>query len=121
MVENDGGDLAALAAAGAVAQHPAAPETHRRGQHLAVAGGIRIRFKTSAYGVTCICGLHGTIAINVIVIAVVGDTRDGLPALADAVERGKMAIMRLTGEDDTFELGVGQQFVRHDTHGQHGR
>ena len=30
LVEDDGGDLPALAAAGAVAQHPAAPEAHRR-------------------------------------------------------------------------------------------
>ena len=30
-----------------------------------------------------------------------------------------MAAVGLTGEDDAFELGVGQQFVRHDTHGQH--
>ena len=30
-----------------------------------------------------------------------------------------MAAVGLTGEDDAFELGVGQQFVRHDTHRQH--
>ena len=30
-----------------------------------------------------------------------------------------MAAVGLTGEDDAFELGVGQQFVRHDTHGKH--
>ena len=30
-----------------------------------------------------------------------------------------MTVMRLTGEDDAFDLGVGQQPVRHDTHGQH--
>ena len=45
VVEDNGGDLAALAAAGAVAQHPAAPETHRRGQGFAVAGGIGGGFK----------------------------------------------------------------------------
>ena len=108
VVENDGGDLAALAATGAVAQHPAAPETHWRGQGFAVAGGIAIGFVT---------GAHCFVVIAVIVV--VRASRDGLPALADAVECGKMAIMGLTGEDDTFELGVGQQFVRHDTHGQH--
>ena len=59
------------------------------------------------------------IAVIAVVIFIVGDTRDGLPALADAIERGKMAAVGLTGEDDAFELGVGQQFVRHDTHGQH--
>ena len=30
-----------------------------------------------------------------------------------------MAAVGLTGEDDAFELRVGQQFVRHDTHGKH--
>ena len=30
-----------------------------------------------------------------------------------------MAVVDLTGEDDTFELGVGEQFARYDTHGQH--
>ena len=39
VVEHDGGDLAALAGAGAVAQHPAAAEPDRGGQHLAVPGG----------------------------------------------------------------------------------
>ena len=118
VVEDDGGDLAALAAAGAVAQHPAAAETHRRGQGFAVAGSIGGGFKTGASGFAVICvigGLRDAIAV----IAVVGNTRHGLPTLADAVERGKMAAVGLTGEDDAFELGVGQQFVRHDMHGQH--
>ena len=39
-VENDGGDLPALAAASAVAQHPAAPEADRLGQHFVLGGGI---------------------------------------------------------------------------------
>ena len=30
-----------------------------------------------------------------------------------------MVAVGLTGEDDAFQLRVGQQFVRHDTHGQH--
>ena len=38
-----GGDLPALAGPGAVAQHPAAPETDRRRQHLAVGGDRRPR------------------------------------------------------------------------------
>ena len=113
VVKNNGGDLAALAAAGAIAQHPAAPETHRCRQHFAVTSDIGVRFKTGAYGVTCIGGLRDAIAV------IVGDTRDGLPALADAVERGKMPAVGLTGEDDAFELRVGQQFVRHDTCEQH--
>ncbi len=102
MVENDGGDLAALAATGAVAQHPAAPETHWRGQGFAVAGGIRIRFKTGACCVSVIGGLRDAIAVIAVVIFIVGNTRDGLPALADAIERGKMVAVGLTGEDDAF-------------------
>ena len=112
VVEDDGGDLAALAAAGAVAQHPAAPETHRRRQHLAIAGGIGGGFGSGAHFLV-------VIAVIAVVIVIVRDTRDGLPALADAIERGKMAAMGLTGEDDTFELGVGEQFARYDTCGQH--
>ena len=77
VVEDDGGDLAALAAAGAVSQHPAAPETHWRGQGFAVAGGIAIGFVTGAH---CF--------VVIAVIAIVGDTHHGLPTLADAVERG---------------------------------
>ena len=107
VVEDDGGDLAALA--GAVAQHPAAPETHRRGQGFAVAGLVSAGFMMR---VNCLVAIA-------VVIFIVGDTRHGLPTLADAVERGKMTIMGLTGEDDAFELGVGQQFVRHDKCGQH--
>ena len=122
VVEDDGGDLAALAATGAIAQHPAAPQTHRRGQGFAVAGGIGGGFKTGASGfsLTCFIGdLRDAIAVIAVVIFIVGDACDGLPALADAVERGKMAAVGLTGEDDAFQLRVGQQFVRHDTHRQH--
>ena len=93
VVEDDGGDLAALAAAGAVAQHPAAPETHRCGQRFTIAGGIGAEFKTGAYGFAVICVI-GDLRDAIAVIAVVGNTRHGLPALADAVERGKMTIMR---------------------------
>ena len=105
----DGGDLAALAAAGAVAQHPAAAETHRRGQGFAVAGLVSAGF---VMRVNCLVAIA-------VVIFLVGDTRNGLPAFADAVERGKMPAVGLTGEDDAFELGVGEQFARHDTCGQH--
>ena len=112
VVEDDGSDLAALAAAGAVSQHPAAPETHWRGQGFAVADGI-----SGGFGIRVNCLV--VIAVIGVVIFVVGDPRDGLPALADAVERGKMAAVGLTGEDDAFQLRVGQQFVRHDSCGQH--
>ena len=91
VVEDDGGDLAALAAARAVAQHPAAPETHRCGQRFTIAGRIRAGFKIGAYGLALICcigGLRDAIAVIAVVIFIVGDTRDGLPALANAIERG---------------------------------
>ena len=91
MVEDDGGDLAALAAAGAIAQHPAAPQTHWRGQGSAIASRIGDEFKTGAYGFAVICvigDLRDVIAVIAVVIFVVGDARDGLPALANAVERG---------------------------------
>ena len=80
VVENDGGDLAALAAAGAVAQHPAAPETHRRGQGFAIAGSIG-----GGFGIRVNCLV--VIVVIAVVIFIVGDPRDGLPALADAIER----------------------------------
>ena len=71
VVQHDGGDLASLAAAGAVAQHPAPAEAHRVGQGLAVGrdeGGV-----------------------NLLIIAVLPATMDGLPAGADAVLRGQVA------------------------------
>ena len=80
VVEDDGGDLAALAAAGAIAQHPAAPETHRGRQRFAVADGI-----SGGFGIRVNCLV--VIAVIAVVIFIVGDTRDGLPALADAIER----------------------------------
>ena len=109
LVENDGGDLPALAAAGAVAQHPAAPEADRIGQRLVGIDGpaVVVRFR---------CG-----------IVVVGvDALDRLPAGADAVLGGEVALVRLAGEDHALELGVGQQSFghhllrQHRTVGRHG-
>ena len=101
VVEHDGGDLAALAGAGAVAEHPAAPEAHRGGQHLAVVGDI---------------GGAGTAAIVAVVLRA---ALHGLPARTDAVVRGEMAGVGLARKDDAFELGVRQEPVRHHAFGQH--
>ena len=114
VVEDDGGDLAALAAAGAVAQHPAPAEAQRAGQRLAVCGDER--------------------GVNLLIIAVLPATMDGLPAGADAVLRGQVACMGLAREHDALELGIRQQPVRDDPlrqegtvcrhgmgHGRHGR
>ena len=110
LVEDDGGDLPALAAAGAVAQHPAAPEAHRVRQRLVVA-----RIIVAAVGMR----MNGvTIVIAVITLAV--DAVHGLPSCADAVERGEMALVGLAGEDDALELGIGQEPLGHDPRGQHG-
>ena len=46
-----------------------------------------------------------TIVIAVIALAV--DAVDGLPAGADAVEGGEVALVCLAGEDDALELGIG--------------
>ena len=97
-VENDGGDLPALAAAGAVAQHPAAPEADRLGQHFVLGGGI--------------------VAVFVVALAVYALHR--LPAGADAVEGGEVALVRLAGEDDALELGVGEPALGNHALGQHG-
>ena len=107
LVEDDGGDLATLAASGTVAQHPAAPEAHRRGQRLVVVGTIVAVIGAGMKGVT-------------ILIALAVDAMKRLPAGADAVERGEMALVRLAGEDDALELGVGEQALGHDAGGQHG-
>ena len=105
MVEHDGGDLAALARAGAVAEHPAAPEAYRGRQHLAVVGDI-----------------DGDVITAVIVIVAAVLLRaalHGLPARTDAVVGGEMAGVGLARQHDAFELGVGQEPVRHHAFGQH--
>ena len=96
LVEDDGGHLPALAAAGAVAQHPAAPEADRIGQRLVGIDGLAVVFG----------GRSGFVDV---VIAVCIDAVHGLPAGADAVLGGEVALVRLAGEDDALELGVGQQ------------
>ena len=46
---------------------------------------------------------------------------DGLPAGADAVACRQVAFMGVAGQDDAFELGVGQEAVLDNAFGQHGR
>ena len=106
LVEDDGGDLPALAAAGAVAQHPAAPEADRIGQRLVGIDGFAVVFGGRSAGI-------------VIVIAVGVDALHGLPAGADAVLGGEMALVRLAGENHALELGVGQQTLGHNLLRQH--
>ena len=113
LVEDDGGDLPSLAAAGAVAQHPAAPEAHRFGQRLVGVDGLAVIFGSCS----------GFIAV---VIGVGVHAPHGLPAGADAVLGGKVTLVRLAGEDHALELGVGEQspgqhlLRQHRAVGRHG-
>ena len=104
LVEDDGGDLPALAAAGAVAQHPAAPEADRIGQRLVGIDGFAVVFGGRSVA---------------IVIAVCVHALHGLPAGADAVLGGEMSLVRLAGENHALELGVGELPLVHHAHGQH--
>ena len=97
-VQDHRGNLAALARAGAVAQHPALAELHGRGKGFAVLG--------SDGGMGC--------RIPVVVAAL-----DGFPAGADAERCSEMAGVGLARKDDALELGVGQQAVGHRASGQH--
>ena len=109
VVEEDAGDLAPLAGAGAVAEHPAGAEADR-GRELLAVGGLG-RPVAGPFG-------GGVRVVPLAVVAFV-DTQDGLPSLADAVAGGEAAVVGLAGEDDGFELGVGQQPLRDDAGGQH--
>ena len=109
LVEDDGGDLPALAAAGAVSQHPAAPEADRIGQRLVGVDGFAVVFEDRC----------GVIVIAVCVHALHCLRHECLPAGADAVLGGEMALVRLAGEDDALELGVGQQALGHHLLRQH--
>ena len=103
VVEHDGGDLAALPRSGAVAEHPAAPEAHRRRQQLAVVGDI---------------GGIGTVVIAVAVL-LLRAALHGLPARTDPVVGGEMAGVGFARQHDALELGVGEEPVRDHAFGQH--
>ena len=105
----DGGDLASLAAAGAVAEHPAPAEAHRVRQGLAVAG--------DEGRVDLVPGSGPGQAL--IVLLILAAAMDGLPARADAVLRGEMPGVGLAGQHDALQLGVGQQALGDDPLGQH--
>ena len=98
IVQHHGGDLAALARAGAVAEHPAPAEPHRGGKQLAL-------------------GRDGGRIAGILVRAA---TQHGLAARADAVGRGKMLCMGGAGQRDAFELGVGKQTFGHHAFWQQG-
>ena len=106
LVEDDGGDLPALAAAGAVAQHPAAPEAHRIGQRLVGVDDLAVVFRSWRVGI-------------VAVIAVGVDALHRLPTRADAVLGGEVALVRLAGEDNALELRVGELPLVDHAFGQH--
>ena len=108
VVEDDGGDLAALAAAGAVAEHPAAPETDRLGERF---NAVR---RALVLGVGAGIGV-GVFIVAIVVVPVVR-ALDGLPVVRDAVEGVEPAAVGLAGEDHAFELGVGKPAVRRYTH-----
>ena len=101
VVEDDGGDLAALAAAGAVAQHPAPAEAHRLRQGLAFLGD------------------EGGIDLFLVPVIVELAAVDGLPLGADAVLRRQVPGMGLARQHDALELGVRQQAVGDDALRQH--
>ncbi len=106
LVEDDGGHLPALAAAGAVAQHPAAPEAHRIGQRLVGVDDLAVVFRSWS-------------GFIVVVIAVGVDALHRLPACADSVLGGEVAFVRLAGEDHALELRVGELSPGHHVLGQH--
>ena len=95
-VEDDGRHLASLAAARAVAQHPAPAEADRCRQRLAV---VR----------------EGDVARVPVAAAL-----DGLPAGTDPVACSQVATVGLARQYDAFELGVRQKAVRDDAFRQHG-
>ena len=86
VVEHDRRDLAALAAPGAVAQHPAATEPDLRRERLTVLGSG---------------------CIDAHLAALFRAAADRLPAGADPVAGGEMAVVGFAGKDDTLDLGVG--------------
>ena len=98
LVEDEGRDLPALAAPGAVAEHPALAQAHRRGQPLVrVRGGARVD--------------------RALALAV--DAAHGLPPFADAVEGGEVGVVGLAREHYALQLSVGEKALAHHALGQH--
>ena len=87
LVEDDGRDLAALAAPRAVSEHPALPETDGRRQPLVRIPGA---------------GVDRALVLPV-------DAAHGLPALADAVEGAEVAVVGLAREHHALQLRVGEE------------
>ena len=97
VVEDDGGDLATFAAAGAVTQHPAAPKAHRRRRRFTA---IRRAGIILGAGI----GIHAVIVAMVFVPGV--GALDGLPVRGDAVTGIEPAAVGFACEDHAFKLGV---------------
>ena len=87
VVKDDGGDLAPLAGAGAVTQHPAAPKAHRR--RVCRGAGIGNR-----------AGIVATVLVRGV------GTLDGLPVRGDAVTGIEPAAVGFACKDHAFKLGV---------------
>ena len=95
-VEDDGGDLAALAAAGAVAEHPALPELHGAAEARLVA----------------VAGVCFDLTVGAADAA--GEVMVGTHA-----EPGRqLLLVGLGGEDDAFELGVREGAAADEPDGQ---
>ena len=103
-VEDDGGGLSALAAPGAVAEHPALPEAHGRAEfdgrvvEFGVLPGVGRTVRARGVGVHPV-GAH-----------VVG---------RDPVQGRQQAVVGLAAEGDGLELRIGQQAVLHEGGRQH--
>ncbi len=108
VVEDDRRDLPALAASGAVAQHPAPAEAHRLRKRLPLGSD------------------EGGVDLVGVVLFILATAVDGLPLGADAVLRGEMARMGLARQYDALQLRVRQEAVRdhplrqHRSPGRHG-
>ena len=106
LVEDDGGHLPALAAAGAVAQHPAAPEADRIGQRFVGIEPIRLSSSEAGAASSLLSSLSASTRFTV-----------SQPAPMRYFG-GEMTLVRLAGEDHALELGVGQQPLGHHALGQ---
>ena len=95
-VEDDGGGLAALAAAGAVAEHPALAEPHR----------VRKR------------RVDGHAAVEEFAVGV--DRQGAHPVRIDPVAVRQQLVVRLAGEGHALELRLGQKAVGDQGGRQHG-
>ena len=107
LVQDDGGNLPTLAAAGAVAEHPAPAEPDRRGQHLAVFGRYGTALRRAVRRRTAV---RRTAVRSTRVRGL--DAAERFPAVADTDMHRQAPLVGLAGENDAFQLGVGQPAPR---------